>query len=154
MVVPFWPNQPWFPLVFKMLTDASVLLTSRKHLLHLPEHPETLHPIWRKMNLLICHLAGSSQKTVGYLKKLHASPKLPGDHQQSKDIRATCTSSQFSHYCLQRNINPAQSNFKIGIEYLTPYFYTGVGYSSVNTARSVLSSILKPENEPRLGKIL
>ena len=53
---------------------------------------------------------------------------------------------KFSHYCLQRNINPAQADFKIGIEYLTQYFYTGVGYSSVNTARSVIFSILKPEN--------
>ena len=23
LVVPFWPNQPWFPLLFKMLTDVS-----------------------------------------------------------------------------------------------------------------------------------
>ena len=28
LVVPFWPNQLWFPLIFKMLTDAPVLLTS------------------------------------------------------------------------------------------------------------------------------
>ena len=98
LVVPFWPNQPWFPLVFKMLTDAPVLLTSRKHLLHLPQHPETVHPIWRKINLLICHLAGSSQKAVGYLEKLQASSKLPRDHQQSKDIRATCTSSHTIAY--------------------------------------------------------
>ena len=51
---------------------------------------------------------------------------------------------KFSHYCLQRNIDPTQANFTTDIEYLTQYFYTG--YSSVNTARSVLSSILKPEN--------
>ena len=53
---------------------------------------------------------------------------------------------KFSHYCSQRNIISAQANFKRGIEYLTQYFYTGAGYSSVNTARSVLSSILESEN--------
>ena len=47
LVVPYWPNQPWFPHIFKIMTDAPVLLTSRKHLLHLPQHPQTLHPIWR-----------------------------------------------------------------------------------------------------------
>ena len=70
LVVQFWPNQPWFPLVFKMLPDTPVLLTSRKYLLHLPQHPETLHPIWRKINLLLCRLAGSSQNTV-YIWRSH-----------------------------------------------------------------------------------
>ena len=59
---------------------------------------------------------------------------------------------KFSHYCLQRNTNPAQANFKIGIEYLTHYIYTGVGYSSVNIARSVLSYIVKPENGTSFGE--
>ena len=31
-------------------------------------------------------------------------------------------------------------------EYLAEHFHTGVGYSSVNTARSVLSTIIKTEN--------
>ena len=53
---------------------------------------------------------------------------------------------KFSHYCLQRNINPAHANIRIGIEYLIQYFYSSVCYSSINTARSVLSSILKPQN--------
>ena len=73
LVVSFWANQPWFPLIFKMLTVAPVLLTSKKHLLHLPQHPQTLHPIWRKIDLLVCHLAGSSQKIAGFLKKLQES---------------------------------------------------------------------------------
>ena len=59
---------------------------------------------------------------------------------------------KFSHYCIQNNINPAQADFKIGIKYLTQYFYTGVGYCSVNTAWSVLSSILKPENGTWCGR--
>ena len=59
---------------------------------------------------------------------------------------------KFSHYCLQWNISPTQANFKIGIECLTQYFYTGIGYSSVNTASSVVSSILKPENGTSFGE--
>ena len=61
---------------------------------------------------------------------------------------------KFSQYCLERNINPTQANFKIGIKYLTQYFYTGVGYSSVKTARPVLYSILKPENGTSFGEYL
>ena len=59
---------------------------------------------------------------------------------------------KFSQYCLQRNVNPVRANFKIVIKYLTQYFYAGVGYSSVNTARLVLSSIFKPENGTSFGE--
>ena len=54
---------------------------------------------------------------------------------------------RFTQYCHQRNVDPFQATTKIGIEYLTKYFHTGVGYSSVNTAKSVLSTIIKTENE-------
>ena len=36
LVVAFWPNQPWCPLIFEILTDVPVLLTTRKHLLRIP----------------------------------------------------------------------------------------------------------------------
>lgn len=55
-----------------------------------PQHPMTLDPIWRKIDLLVFHLAGSSQKTAGHLKKLQALSKHHGNPQQGKDIRATC----------------------------------------------------------------
>ena len=53
---------------------------------------------------------------------------------------------RFTQYCNQRNVDPFQATTKIDIEYLTNYFHTGVGYS-VNTARSVLSTIIKTENK-------
>ena len=59
----------------------------------------------------------------------------------------------FTQYCNQRNVDPFQATTKIGIEYLTNYFHTGVGYSSVNTARSLLSTIIKTENEIPFGKL-
>ena len=40
----------------------------------------------------------------------------------------------------------------MGIEFLTEYFKTGVGYSSVNSARSALSSIIKPVFNVPFGK--
>ena len=40
----------------------------------------------------------------------------------------------------------------MGIEFLTEYFKTGVGYSSVNSARSALSSIIKPVCNVPFGK--
>ena len=48
-------------------------------------------------------------------------------------------------YCHQQNVHPFKATIKIGNEYLTKYFHTGVGYSSVNTTRSVISIIIKIE---------
>ena len=52
-----------------------------------------------------------------------------------------------------KNVDPFQATTKVGIEYLTKYFHTGVGYSSVNTAISVSSTIIKTENEIPFGEL-
>ena len=44
----------------------------------------------------------------------------------------------------ERYIDPIQTTTEIEIEFLTEYFKNGVGYSSVNSASSALSSIIKP----------
>ena len=47
-----------------------------------------------------------------------------------------------------------QATTEIGIEFLTEYFKTRVGYSSVNSVLSALSSILKPVSNVPFGKSL
>ena len=64
-----------------------------------------------------------------------------------------CWASTAIHTVLSGNVDPFQATTKIDIEYLTNYFHTGVGYSSVNTARSVLSTIIKTENEIPFGEL-
>ena len=44
LVVFYWPNQAWFPALFKMLLDITVLITSMKNLLQLPQYPELVTP--------------------------------------------------------------------------------------------------------------
>ena len=63
-----------------------------------------------------------------------------------------CWASTAIHTVLSGNVDPFQATTKIDIEYLTNYFHTGVGYS-VNTARSVLSTIIKTENEIPFGEL-
>ena len=117
MVVSFCLSQPWFPLIFKILPDVPVLLTFRKHLLHLPQYPQTLHSIWRKVDLLVFHLVGSSKKTAGYLKK------------QYRSIMEILTRQKylgriykFLQNSLQRNINATQENFKNSYRTLNTVF--------------------------------
>ena len=52
----------------------------------------------------------------------------------------------------ERYTDPIQATTEIVIEFLTEYFKTGVGYSSANSVRSALSSIIKPVCNVPSGK--
>ena len=86
LMVPYWSNQAWFPVLFKMVIDIPILITSRKNLLKLPQHPELVHSMWRKIDIVVCHLAGSSQKAMEFQRKLKSYWKHHGDRQQGKDM--------------------------------------------------------------------
>ena len=45
IVVPYWPNQVWYPVMLKMLISIPILLNSRKSLLQLPQSPDQNHPL-------------------------------------------------------------------------------------------------------------
>ena len=46
IVVPYWPNQMWYPVMLKVLISIPILLNSRKSLLQLPHSPDQNHPLW------------------------------------------------------------------------------------------------------------
>ena len=85
-VVPYWSNQAWFPMLFKTLIDIPVLITSRKNLLKLPQYPELVRPMWRKIDIVVCHLADLSQNAMQFQSKLKTYWKHRGDRQQGKDM--------------------------------------------------------------------
>lgn len=59
IVVPLWPSQAWYPLLFPLLVLPPVELSPSKNLLTLPASPETVHPLHKKLRLLICLLSGN-----------------------------------------------------------------------------------------------
>ena len=59
---------------------------------------------------------------------------------------------RFVKSCRERHADPTQVTIEMGIELLTEYFKTGIGYSSVNSARLALSSIIKPVCNVPFGK--
>ena len=52
---------------------------------------------------------------------------------------------RLAKFCRQRYTDSIQTTTEMGIEYLTGYFKTGVGYSSVSSARSALPSVIKQD---------
>ena len=60
LVVPDWPTQTWFPKYISMLTAPPLVLKHSKSLLSMPESPGELHPLYRKMSLLVGLLSVNS----------------------------------------------------------------------------------------------
>lgn len=72
LVAPLWPTQAWFTLVMQMLIDTPILVMARKDLLTLP-YKDTVHPLNKTLNLMICHVSGNSLLTEEFRQKLPAS---------------------------------------------------------------------------------
>ena len=62
-VLPNWQTQAWFPKAMKMILQEPVVLNGSKTLLHLPNQPIALHPLHKKLTLLICLLSGLTWTT-------------------------------------------------------------------------------------------
>ena len=79
IVVLFWPNQVCYPVMLKMLVSTPILLNSRKSLLVLPQTPNLVHPMWKKMKMLVVHLSGSLEKANHCQEVLLKSYQSHGD---------------------------------------------------------------------------
>jgi len=57
IIVPDWPNQPWFPLIAQMQISKPFILPPSKDLLYLPNKAKEIHPMYKKLQLLACHIS-------------------------------------------------------------------------------------------------
>ena len=53
-VLPNMPTQPWYPKALSMLEHPPLHLQPSKNLLQLPSHPDEVHPLYKKLPLMIC----------------------------------------------------------------------------------------------------
>lgn len=56
-VLPDWPTQGWYPKALQMMSQKPIRIKAYKNLLTLPSHPKDVHPLWNKLNLLVCLLS-------------------------------------------------------------------------------------------------
>lgn len=60
VVAPLWPTQPWYSQLMSLQIQPPVILQPAKDLLTLPSAPERVHPLFKKLRLIICLLSGNS----------------------------------------------------------------------------------------------
>ena len=58
LIVPNWPNQPWYSRLTSLLKIKPLCISRRKQLLHLPSKPEVQHPLQNSLQLLACYVGG------------------------------------------------------------------------------------------------
>lgn len=73
LVVPNWPTQTWWPYLMNMLIDFPLILPRKEDTLYLPAHPQLLHPLHKKLQLLVCRLSGISSQAEEFRLALQRS---------------------------------------------------------------------------------
>ena len=136
VVVPDWPNQPWFPLIAKMLINYPVLVSARKNLLSLPQSPAEEHRL-QKLRLIICELSGVASDAQGFRNNLQTSCVHPGEPKPKRDMPAMWQSGAG-----RRRIDPISPSISEAVNFLAHLYKSGLGYSAICVARSALSSYL------------
>ena len=94
---------------------------------------------------------------IGFLQKSSTLSKaaieiISTSWRQGTEKRYYGHIKRFVDFCHKRQADPLCAITKTGIEFLNEYFNTGVGYSAVNSARSALSSLIKPLHGIPFGK--
>ena len=138
LVAPLWPTQAWFTLVMQMLIDTPILIMARTDLLTLP-YKDTVHPLNKTWNLIIWSCIRKQFIDRGISTKT-ASIMLCSWRKSTKKQYKVFVKKWFS-YCRERKISEVQISINIVLDYLTILFENGLGYSSINTARSALSAL-------------
>ena len=94
VVIPRWPTQAWYSVAMKMLISHPVLLQHNPKLLLLPSHPQEVHPLHRKLDLLVCHLSGDNCRQADFHKELQISPCVLGGLEPKSNTTPTLQSGK------------------------------------------------------------
>ena len=143
MIVPIWPTQSWYPKLLHMLVDVPRVLPSQRTTLQMPGMKQEVHPLIKKMVPIVCRLTSNPMRHRDLLKR---QPLLSYSLRGKEPLSSTPPTSKggLQSYCHQKQIDPVSATVPQALALLEEFFQTGVEYSGINTARSALSSVLKP----------
>ena len=96
IIIPNWPTQTWWPYLMSMLINYPIILPRKTRTLFLPAQPEEIHPLHKKLELLACHLTGTSCLTKEFQKKLQNSSSNPGGQGHRNSIELTLKDGNYS----------------------------------------------------------
>ena len=120
VVMPYWPNQLWFPRLASMLTSEPVLLSAKEDLLQLPM---ANHHLRKHLHFLIC------KKSSGFLKQavsILCSSWIAG----TKNQYATYI-NKWRVYAFKRHTDLFHLSESKGVNFPALLFHNSLSYSSI-----------------------
>jgi hypothetical protein len=96
VVVPRWPTQTWWPKLVSLLIAYPILLPKTRDTLILPSSPESTHPLYPHLELLMCHLSGNRSKVKAFQQLLPTLFPNPGDKGRLNSIDLTSKNGNFT----------------------------------------------------------
>ena len=145
LIAPHWPTQNWYPKLLRLLADHPILPPLDARIVSLPFDRDRPHPLGRKLRLMACHLSGKVCKQEEYHNVLKKSYSVDGDRVQRNSMWCTWTDGNDS--VMARVCNPIYTTVGVVLDFLTNLFEAAHSYSSINTARSALSTVVILQDE-------
>ena len=134
LIFPFWPTQPWFPLIADVLVDLPLGLPSSESLLWCPGRPDCVHPLLPSLQLIVGVLSTDDCRQWAFRQQQSTSLQLVGSHPQPAIIHPL--SENGMGFVARSGWIPVVSTL---IAFLTHLFNKGIGFFLINTARSAIS---------------
>ena len=69
MIVPMRATQSWYPKLLHMLVGVPRILPSQQTSLQMPRMKQEVHPLAKKLVLIVCRLSGSPTRHRDFLKR-------------------------------------------------------------------------------------
>jgi len=120
-------------VIMEMLVEVPVILPKMKSLLALP-NTSRIHPFNNKLVVVACRLSGNAWKRDQFRKKTTTDIILASWRKGTKKQYSSYLQKWVS-YCSKKKISTV--HVSVGQE----LFENGLGYSTINTARSSLSAV-------------
>jgi len=148
IIVPLWPTQPRFTVLLYLPTDNPRILPCSKTLLT-QSHNGALHPLRNQLRLIACKLSGERSNREAFQAKLPISSSNLGLLEPRNNINRISRSG-LNFVMEGRTIHMIKPIATV-LDFLVSLHEKGLGYSTLNTARSAISAIVLPHNDVTIG---
>ena len=150
LITPLWPTQTWFPVLLQHLCEQPWILLPRPDLLQQLSRSGP-HPLHRSLHLMVCPVSGDPSAVTTFQRRLPTfSWHLGGQALKNRMPHV----KKWMALCREREINYYTPPLSDALQFLSGLFRQGLSYSTLNTARSALSTIVKIDGGEALVAII
>ena len=138
-------------MLLPILEQPPVVLSPAQNMLLLPSKPKQRHPLHKKLRLAICLVSGANYRLRGFSTDtidIILSSWREGTQSQYQSV-----AKKWFEFCEKNHCDVVSTPVPLAMSFLSELFHSGLSYSYINTARSVLSSLLHVDSHIAFGQL-